>query len=76
MPDEAHVCAIAQKIVARLTQPFLMAGQSLQVSASVGVSLYPQDGQDPQALVREADAAMYRAKERGRNGYALTRDSA
>jgi diguanylate cyclase (GGDEF)-like protein len=46
-------------------------GQTLAVTVSLGMSAFPQDGQDAEALLKSADHAMYRAKRAGRNGYAL-----
>jgi diguanylate cyclase (GGDEF)-like protein len=46
-------------------------GRELSISVSIGISLYPEDGADPDELVKHADAAMYRAKQQGRNSYRL-----
>jgi diguanylate cyclase (GGDEF)-like protein/PAS domain S-box-containing protein len=54
---------MAEKILAALEKPFLIEGQSLEVSASIGVALYPQDGDDWTTLLRCADVAMYAAKQ-------------
>lgn len=47
----------------------MLQGQEIHVTASVGVSLYPGDGADVDTLVKNADSAMYRAKQRGKNNY-------
>jgi diguanylate cyclase (GGDEF)-like protein len=60
---------VAQKIVASLAEPFAVNGTSVYVSASVGISIHPSDGSEPDILLKNADAAMYRAKEAGRSGY-------
>ena len=60
---------VAEKLVAMFEQPFLVAGHELFVTCSVGVSLFPDDAQDLNMLIRNADVAMYQAKARGRNGY-------
>jgi len=52
-----------------LARPFTIAGRELYVTASIGISLYPTDGQDGESLLRHADIAMYRAKEEGRNTF-------
>lgn len=64
--DAAHVC---QKLLAALCQPYLLAGHELTVSGSAGIALYPEDGESASELLRKADAAMYRAKEEGRNTF-------
>ncbi len=58
---------VARRIADDLSASFEIAGRSLFVSASIGVAFYPEDGSDSSSLVRAADAAMYRAKEQGRN---------
>ncbi len=60
---------VADKLVELFERPFLVAGHELFVTGSVGISLFPQDAQDLNMLVRNADVAMYQAKARGRNGY-------
>jgi diguanylate cyclase (GGDEF)-like protein len=60
---------VAQKILASLVQPFIIAGHSLSVTASIGLSLYPSDTTDMEELIRQADHAMYHAKESGKNQY-------
>lgn len=60
---------IAQKIVESLAAPFDINGKQAHISASIGIALYPSDGQDPDTLLKNADTAMYRAKSLGRNGY-------
>jgi diguanylate cyclase (GGDEF)-like protein/PAS domain S-box-containing protein len=58
---------VAQKIMASFKEPFRLAGVELYATASIGITLYPDDSTDMETLVRNADAAMYRAKEVGRN---------
>jgi len=60
---------VADKLVALFEQPFTVSGYELFVTASVGISLFPQDAEDVHMVVRNADVAMYQAKARGRNGY-------
>ena len=60
---------VAQKILEAFVQPFAVEGHELYLSASIGISLFPVDGQNGATLVRNADMAMYRAKEQGRNNY-------
>jgi diguanylate cyclase (GGDEF)-like protein/PAS domain S-box-containing protein len=64
-PDDAG--ALAQSLVAKLDRPFLVAGRSVVVGASIGISVYPQDATDAAGLVRAADVAMYRAKLDGKH---------
>jgi diguanylate cyclase (GGDEF)-like protein/PAS domain S-box-containing protein len=65
------LAAISRKLIESLREPFRAGGRELSVTASGGVSLYPEDGEDGEALLRSADAAMYRAKERGRDNFQL-----
>jgi len=58
---------IAEKIVQSVSEPHHSDGHELLLTVSVGISLYPEDGQDPQSLIRHADAAMYHVKNSGRN---------
>ncbi|MBY0270836.1 MAG: PAS domain S-box protein [Burkholderiales bacterium] len=60
---------IAQKIVEALAAPFDINGNQAHISASIGIALYPSDGNEPDTLLKNADTAMYRAKSQGRNGY-------
>jgi diguanylate cyclase (GGDEF)-like protein/PAS domain S-box-containing protein len=60
---------VAQKIVTALAAPFDLDGHQTYISASVGIALYPDDGNEPESLLKNADTAMYRAKEQGRNCY-------
>jgi diguanylate cyclase (GGDEF)-like protein/PAS domain S-box-containing protein len=54
---------VANKLLAALNEPFLIEGHDLRVSASIGISVFPQDGNDAETLLRLADIAMYRAKQ-------------
>jgi diguanylate cyclase (GGDEF)-like protein len=65
---------VARKVVEALSSPFPIAGELLRTGPSIGISLYPTDGQDPDFLLKFADIAMYRAKAAGRNGYRFYRD--
>ena len=60
---------IAERIGVRLGVPVMLAGQEHIVTGSIGISTYPEDGGDAETLLRQADIAMYRAKESGRNGF-------
>ncbi|MDN3920271.1 bifunctional diguanylate cyclase/phosphodiesterase [Roseateles violae] len=67
--DALQVSAVCERIVAALSEPLYCRGHELFVSASIGISQYPGDGEDATGLLRAADAAMYRAKELGRNQF-------
>jgi len=67
----ADAAAIAHKVLSAIAQPFKIEGHELYITTSVGIALYPGDGEDAEALVRGADSAMYRAKELGRNTFQL-----
>jgi diguanylate cyclase (GGDEF)-like protein/PAS domain S-box-containing protein len=60
---------VAQKIVDRLAEPVEIIGQEVFVTASIGIATFPADGADAETLIGAADAAMYRAKQSGRNAY-------
>jgi diguanylate cyclase (GGDEF)-like protein/PAS domain S-box-containing protein len=60
---------VAQKVLERLAAPFSLSGRETFVTASIGMAIYPDDGDSADALISAADAAMYRAKESGRNSY-------
>jgi diguanylate cyclase (GGDEF)-like protein/PAS domain S-box-containing protein len=60
---------VASKILRALSQPFIMEGKEIFVTASIGAALYPRDGDHGEILLRNADVAMYRVKEHGRNNY-------
>ncbi len=72
LADMAHVddaARVAQKVLDAFSHPFNIAGRELFITASLGVTLYPFDDINIQGLLRNADIAMYRAKESGRNSY-------
>lgn len=65
------VAEISNKILKCFQEPFRLEGQDFYVKASLGVALAPYDGEDVETLLKNADAAMYRAKQQGRNNYQL-----
>ena len=70
LPEIAHaedITIVAGKVLETFRLPFPIEGRELSLTASIGASLYPNDGEDADTLLKTADAAMYRAKERGRN---------
>ncbi|WP_235953496.1 putative bifunctional diguanylate cyclase/phosphodiesterase [Noviherbaspirillum galbum] len=60
---------LAERLIAAMGQPFMIGGQEMFVTASIGVACYPADGTDAPTLLKNADVAMYRAKQRGRNTF-------
>lgn len=66
-PDDAGF--VAGKIVEELSTAFTIKNRETRIGASVGISLYPDDGRDPEMLLKKADDAMYQAKKQGKNGY-------
>ncbi len=69
MKEIQDVSHLAQKILEVLRQPVHIEGHTLYISCSIGISLYPQDDIDANNLIKYADAAMYKAKEEGRNNF-------
>jgi len=67
LKDEADCRLVTQKLQQVLATEFAAGERRVRLAASIGVSLYPADGGDGEALLRNADAAMYRARQRGRN---------
>ncbi len=67
--ERHYVASVSQKLIAALAAPFVIKGREYHITASVGVSVYPEDGDDPPTLLKHADSAMYRAKEQGRNAF-------
>jgi diguanylate cyclase (GGDEF)-like protein/PAS domain S-box-containing protein len=67
--EAKQVEAVARKILSALVQPMVMQGQECRVTASIGICMYPSEAQDEQGLMKNADIAMYRAKEDGKNNY-------
>ena len=66
-PEDAAV--IAEKVIEELRRPLSIAGQDIRATASIGVALYPSDGEDPDTLIKHADIAMYHVKAAGKNSY-------
>ncbi|MCB0065542.1 MAG: GGDEF domain-containing protein, partial [Caldilineaceae bacterium] len=67
--SDIHI--VAERITEATSQPFDLAGAQFSLSVSVGVALFAEHGDDPEALIRAADQAMYCAKRSGGNGYVL-----
>ncbi|MEG4206996.1 CHASE2 domain-containing protein [Microcoleus sp. Pol7_A1] len=69
IPGREEAAKVAEKICYAIVQPFILEEHTVSVTTSIGISLYPIDGSDPDILVKNADVAMYRAKECGKNQY-------
>ena len=69
LPGDAE--GIARKMLALIAGEYIVGGQKLLVTSSIGISIYPDHGRDPSLLIRLADKAMYDAKQAGRNSYRL-----
>jgi len=64
-----HASVVGDLLLDRLSKPFVIQGQEVFIGASIGITLAPGDGDDPDTLLKNADMAMYRAKQSGRNHY-------
>ncbi|HXM78361.1 MAG TPA: EAL domain-containing protein [Thermoanaerobaculia bacterium] len=71
LPDDEDAAKIAHKILEAIRLPFFIDRRELFVTTSIGVAIYPTDGNDAETLIRNADTAMYRAKEQGRDNSQL-----
>jgi diguanylate cyclase (GGDEF)-like protein len=69
LEDEKYVATVAQKMLIAIARPFKLLGQDFRVTVSIGISVYPGDGEDEQTLKKNADIAMYQAKEEGKNNF-------
>lgn len=67
--DERNLVEVAIKLREELLLPYILEEIPLHLSPSIGIAVYPDDGEDPSTLIKNADAAMYLAKEKGRNNY-------
>ena len=71
LEEETHVEQIAQNILRELLKPYQFAHESVYISASIGITVYPRDGEDAEALLKHADRAMYDAKAQGKNCFSF-----
>jgi len=67
--DSSQIITVAQKILAAAFKPMFLMNEECRVTASIGISIYPQDATDEQSLMKTADKAMYFAKEKGKNNF-------
>ncbi|MDO8617011.1 MAG: EAL domain-containing protein [Dehalococcoidia bacterium] len=71
LPKVQDAVDVAARVLEQTRRQAVLAGQEFQVTASLGIAIYPDDGEDVESLLKNADAAMYRAKEKGRDNYQL-----
>lgn len=69
LKQEIDISALAKKIIAVLAEPILIEGNTLYITSSIGISIFPKDNVNADNLLKYADAAMYKAKEEGRNNF-------
>jgi len=69
MTDANQPATVARKLLAAAMEPMALLGQECRVTASIGIAVYPADGEDEQSLMKNADIAMYHAKEEGKNNF-------
>ena len=72
LPEMARVedsAKVAQRVMEAVREPLVLDGHELHITTSIGIAIYPDDGEDADTLMKNADIAMYRAKELGRNNY-------
>ena len=71
LTNQHDACHVAQKIIKIFSKPFEIRNHQFFIGVSIGISLYPNDGEDAETLLKKADVAMYRVKEKGKNAYQL-----
>ncbi len=71
LAEEHDIAKVAQKVLDVFEKPFVVDQREIFITTSIGISTHPDDGDDPQSLLKFADIAMYRAKEQGKNNYSL-----
>ncbi len=73
--DIKHVERVARRILDRIAEPMMLSGNRVTVSSSIGIAIFPEDGEDISSLLKNADAAMYEVKSKGRNGICFYDDA-
>jgi len=73
--DVKHVELVAQRVLNRIAEPMMLSGNRVSVSSSIGIAIYPEDGEDIDTLLKNADAAMYEVKSQGRNAICFYDDA-
>ncbi|OKH33681.1 diguanylate cyclase [[Phormidium ambiguum] IAM M-71] len=69
IPSLPDIAKVADKILTTINQPFILQGHKIRISTSIGISVFPLNGEDIETLIKNADTAMYSAKELGKNNY-------
>jgi diguanylate cyclase (GGDEF)-like protein/PAS domain S-box-containing protein len=69
MTKAEDATVVAEKIISELNAPFIVAGQDMHITASIGIAVLPGDGENVDVLLKNADIAMYKVKESGKNGF-------
>ncbi|MCP4473906.1 MAG: EAL domain-containing protein [Gammaproteobacteria bacterium] len=69
LEKEHDALVVVEKIITKLREIFILDSQELNISVSIGAAMYPRDGKDAETLIRNADTAMYKAKDQGRDGF-------
>ena len=69
LPHPENLAVVARKIIAEMNRPFDIDGIDCRIGTSIGVSIHPEHGDDPEVLLKQADGAMYQAKQGGRNDF-------
>ena len=67
--SDENITAIAQKILEAIREPFTVDDHEIMITTSIGITIFPDDGDDADTLMKSADLAMYRAKEKGRDNF-------
>ena len=67
--ETENAAMLAEKIIEVIKQPLTVGSNKLSITASIGIAFFPNDGEDADTLLKNADIVMYRAKEKGRNNY-------
>ena len=74
LKDPKDAAKVAERILIEMSKPFVLQGQELSVTASVGIALFPQNGEDADTLLKNADIALYQAKAAGKNAFKFFAD--
>nr|WP_306793069.1 GGDEF domain-containing protein [Desulfopila inferna] len=72
VPHRLAAAKVAGKIVQKVSEPIIIGGNEITIGASIGIAVYPQDGEESRVLMKKADDAMYYTKRIGKNNYTFT----